>query len=379
MNLGQYYTPASTGIRLIEGLEATDPLKVCDIGAGLGDLLGAVRQRWLGAELLAADIDPQNVAHARTRFPSADCREADALRHDLPRLLGVEEGSMDVAVGNPPYGAMQIDPGHLSIMRDAGLADAVSPKRLTRDIIFLAQNLRLLKPGGEMAVILPEGLAVNHVYADLRAALLERHGLWRALELPAHLFKGTEAKTIALFLRKGTTSHSVALESVDGMGVQVNAGKARNRLDAGFHLQGMTPGLRLKDLNPDIKRGALSHAQSRQLGTPLFHTTDFKYFPHGRARLGTTSCTVDRWLVAHGDILIPRVGSRCLAHAAMVMEGKAVFTDCVYRIRVAPEWRERLFNALRSEQGMKFRLAVSHGTCAASLSKNDLLDLPLGW
>jgi type I restriction enzyme M protein len=285
---------------------------------------------------------------------------------------------MDVAVGNPPYGALQANASHLAILRDAGLSDAVSPKRLTRDIVFLAQNLRLLKPGGELAVILPEGLAVNHVYADLRAALLERHGLWRAMELPAFLFKGTEAKTVALFLRKGVASHSVLLESSDGRCVQVDAVNARNRLDAQFHFQSITTGIRLADLNPDIKRGALSHAESRKLGVPIFHTTDFKHFPTGHANLGRASSMTDRWIVTPGDILIPRVGSRCLAHAAIVIKGGAVFTDCVYRIRVAAEWREHLLHAFRSEQGVIFRLAVAHGTCAASLSKSDLLRFPLG-
>jgi len=378
MNLGQYYTPVKTGNSLVERLDISDPSRVCDIGAGLGDLLCAANQRWMGAKLLAADIDPLNVAHARSRFPAGDCHQVDALRHDLPRLLGVEEESMDVAVGNPPYGALRANASHLSIMRDAGLADAVSPKRLTRDIVFLAQNLRLLKPGGELAVILPEGLAVNHIYADLRAALLERHGLWRTLELPAFLFKGTEAKTVALFLRKGVASHSVLLESSDGASVRVDAENARSRLDAQFHLQSMSTGLTLADLNPDIKRGALSHAESRELGVPIFHTTDFKRFPNGRANLSKTPSMAERWIVAPGDILIPRVGSRCLDHAVMVTKGKAVFTDCVYRIRVATEWREHLLRTLRSEQGVKFRLAVSHGTCAASLSKSDLLNLPIG-
>lgn len=377
MNLGQFYTPPSVGRNLVDHLETYNPLQVCDIGAGQGDLLYAAQQRWLGAELLAADIDPCNVAHARSRLPTADCRQVDALRYDLPRLLGVEEGSIDLAVGNPPYGALQANKEHLSILRDAGLADAVSPKRLTRDIVFLAQNLRLLKPGGELAVILPEGLAVNHVYADLRSALLEKHGLWRAMELPAHLFKGTEAKTIALFLKKDTASHSVILGSCGGMEISVGADKAKNRLDARYHAQDIAAGLRLADLNPDIKRGAISHMEARDLGVPIFHTTDFKNFPDGHIRLGKESSMPERWIVAPGDILVPRVGSRCLAHAAIVMEGSAIFTDCVYRIRVAAKWRNRVFKMLKSEQGINFRLAVSHGTCAASLSKNNLLELPL--
>lgn len=377
MSLGQFYTPAIAGGWLVQGVNNDAPTRVCDLGAGEGELLLAAQRRWRQARLLAADIDPSNVLFASQRLRKAECLQADVLRHDLPQLLGIEEGSMDVALGNPPYGALEVQSKHLAILRDAGLLDAVSARRVTQDVVFLAQNLRLLKQGGELAVILPEGLAVNQTFQELRAALIELHGLHRVVELPSRLFQGTEARTVAMFLKRGQRAAQVSLETSAGEKVLVSPLTACQRLDARFHLRGTTASRVLADLNPTIHRGALSNAEAREIGVSVFHTTTFKNFPTGRVRLDKRSELPERWVVRTGDILVPRVGSRCLSHVAIVERGMAVFTDCVFRIRVQPHDRERVLSALRSVGGVAYRLTVAHGTCAAVLSKIDLLNLPL--
>jgi type I restriction enzyme M protein len=378
MMLGQFYTPALAGGLLVQGVGNDAPAQVCDLGAGEGELLLAAQRRWRQARLLAVDIDPANVSFTRQRLFKAECRQVDVLRHDLPRLLGIEEDSIDVALGNPPYGALDIQPKHIAILRDAGLHDAVSVRRITRDVVFLAQNLRLLKPGGELAVILPEGLAVNRTFEDLRTALMERHGLHRVIELPSGLFQGTEARTVAMFLKKGQRAEIVHLETSAGESILVSQQMARRRLDARFHLREAVTGRTLGDLNPTIHRGALSHADALKVGESIFHTTTFKDFPTGRVRLGNAFHVSERWAIRSGDILIPRVGSRCLSHVAAVERGMAIFTDCIYRIRVNPRDRELVLRALRSVSGVSYRLIAAHGTCAAVLSKTDLLNLPLG-
>lgn len=377
MTLGQFYTPALAGGWLVQGIDTHAPARICDLGAGEGELLLAAQRRWRQARLLAADIDPANVLFARRRLRKAECRQVDVLRHDLPRLLGIDEGSIDVGLGNPPYGALDVQAKHLAILRDAGLSDAVPFRRITRDIVFLAQNLRLLKPGGELAVILPEGLAVNRTFEELRIALMELHGLHRVVELPSGLFEGTEARTVAMFLKKGQRAEMVCLESTSGERVLVASNEARKRLDARFHLRGRATGRTLGDLNPTIHRGALTHAKAIETGAFIFHTTTFKDFPNERVRLSNAFDAPERWIVRSGDILVPRVGSRCLSHVAFVDRGMAVFTDCVYRIRVPPTERNLVFRALRSVGGVAYRLTAAHGTCAAVLSKTDLLGLPL--
>lgn len=377
MSLGQFYTPPAAGSWLVEGVGSQSPMHICDLGVGQGELLLAARRRWEQARLLAADIDPDNVALARCRLGVAECRHVDALRYDLPSLLGIEEGSIDVALGNPPYGTMEIRAEHLAILRHAGLGDVISPKRVTRDVVFLAQNLRMLKQGGELAIILPEGVAVNPAFEDLRAALMERHGLHRVVELPRHLFLGAEARTVAMFLQKGRVVREILLENIMGDTVLVPLARACKRLDARYHLLESATGMVLGDIEHEIQRGALSHAEALALGHTTFHTTTFKHFPRGRVRLGKVPDCPDRWLVRAGDIVIPRVGSRCLAYAAIIERGGAVFTDCVYRIRVQPERREAVIRALRSLGGIAYRLTVAHGTCASVVSKTDLLEFPL--
>ena len=134
MSLGQFYTPALAGGWLVREVAAAAPSRVCDLGVGEGELLAAAQHRWRQAQLLAADIDPQNVSYAQRRLGRAECRQADVLRYDLPHLLGIDEESVDVALGNPPYGALDVTTKHLAILRDAGLINAISARRVTRDI-----------------------------------------------------------------------------------------------------------------------------------------------------------------------------------------------------------------------------------------------------
>lgn len=378
-SLAQFFTPDGVTRHVVAGLSASAPQKLVDLGVGIGCLLAAAHNRWPHAHLVGVDIDPTRVYSTHCRLPTANCFHADALCYDLLNLLGIEAGSIDLAVGNPPYGRFQAGIDHKWILDEANLADAVPLQRITREVVFLAQNLRLLRAGGELAVILPEGIGTSQVYADLRRALMERHGLWRVLELPPRLFRGTEAKTLAIFLRKGEQSGTVRLERWnDGGQIVVSPGDAVHRLDASFHLASYGIGkIILADLAPEIKRGAVTREAAAKLGATMFHTTDFKRYADGRARFPSDIDLPSRWLAKAGDLLIPRVGSRCLAHVVMVEAGQAVFTDCVYRIRVATECCEALFRYLRSPEGVAQRLIRAHGVCARVLSKEELLKLPL--
>lgn len=380
----QYFTPESATHRIVADLTCGEPRHLLDLGVGSGKLLAAAHGRWPGANLLGVDIDPEKLTHTRRHIPHAHCIHADALRHDLPELLcellRIDAGSIDLAVGNPPYGRFEATAEHRRILREADLADAVGHGRITREVVFLAQNLRLLRPGGELAVILPEGIGTSHVYAALRQALFERHGLWRVLELPARLFSRTEARTLAFFLRKGERAAQAELARWNGGHLTVSCDEGKRRLDASFYFsRPQNDAITLGSLAPDIQRGALTHRDARELGWPTFHTTDFKRCSDGIAHFPGLLESPPRWLVGPGDILLPRVGARCLKHVALVETGQAVFTDCIYRLRVAPAIRKPLLDYLASPAGVEQRLALAHGVCAQSLSKSDLMRLPVVW
>jgi len=377
--LAQFFTPDIVTRHIIRGVSTVSPKKMLDLGVGRGCLLYAAHRRWPRTHLMGVDVDINNVHSTRYRLPMADLIHADALRYDLPNLLGIEIGSIDLAVGNPPYGRFQARLEHKRILAEANLADTVPIKRITREVVFLAQNLRLLCHGGELVVILPEGVGTNQMNADLRRALILNHGLWRVLELPPRLFQGTEAKTLAFFLKKGKSSRAVRLDRWDdSRHIIVSPADAARRLDASFHLAS-NKGVKitLSELSPEIKRGILTNKEAVKLGVRIFHTTDFKRYPDGQADFPLMPGLPSRWLAEGGDILIPRVGSRCLAHTLSIKTGQTIFTDCVYRIRVESEYHEPLFRYFRSNEGIAQRHAFAHGVCAQVLSKVDLLQLAL--
>jgi len=257
---------------------------------------------------------------------------------------------------------------------------------VTTEIIFIAQNLRLLRVGGELAVIVPDRLATHHDYSDLRHALLENHGLHRVVQLPDQFFSRTEARTHIFYLCKSQKCpDAIALSGALPGGellpeVFISSRDAIERLDYSFHsgLQGGVSGQpTLFSLGAGVIRGALTHRQCKEQRMAYFHTTDFKRFPDGAVSYPEYGDLPERWVAHPGDILLPRVGARCLHYAARVVSGTPILSDCVFRVRVPPEQHDAVWRALTAPQGIRWRQLAAHGVCARVLSKQSLLDMPL--
>jgi methylase of polypeptide subunit release factors len=212
---------------MVTTIHDSRPTSILDLGAGQGILLSAASERWRQAKLYGADLDADKVGLLAVRLPQAVCRQLDALKQNLPKLIGLDEGSVDLALCNPPYGRRPLGRRGTALLQGAGLAGCIATERITEDILFIAQNLRLLRDGGELAVIVPDGFATGHHYRDFRAALLERHALHRVLALPSDLFRGTEARTHVLFLKKnkGAATETV-LEGFQGHQISISPKQA---------------------------------------------------------------------------------------------------------------------------------------------------------
>ncbi|MDF2466421.1 MAG: hypothetical protein K0Q43_4656 [Ramlibacter sp.] len=79
-----------------------------------------------------------------------------------------------------------------------------------RDILFIERNLSFLKPGGRMAVVLPQGRFNNSSDRDLREYLAERCRLLAVVGLHGNVFKPhTGTKTSVLFVQKWNDDPSV--------------------------------------------------------------------------------------------------------------------------------------------------------------------------
>ncbi|MBV9868990.1 MAG: N-6 DNA methylase [Abitibacteriaceae bacterium] len=76
-------------------------------------------------------------------------------------------------------------------------------ERQSRDILFLERNLQFLKPGGRMAIVLPQGRFNNVSDARLRSYIAAHARILAVVGLHGNTFKpNTGTKTSVLFLQK---------------------------------------------------------------------------------------------------------------------------------------------------------------------------------
>lgn len=89
--------------------------------------------------------------------------------------------------------------------RDSGRWD----KKQSRDILFLERNLQFLRPGGRMAIVLPQGRLNNISDAAFRWYVTQHARILAVVGLDVNTFKPhTGTKTSVLFLQKWNDSES---------------------------------------------------------------------------------------------------------------------------------------------------------------------------
>ena len=205
-NLGRYYTQELFSKLLISQFRQESPSSIIDIGVGGGSLIKAASDRWKYANFYAADIDKTMIPRTRSELPFINIYYANSLSKDIEKIIGLKIGTVDIAVCNPPFLSLKNNKKYHQLLEDANLKECISLKRLTSDIVFLAQNLRLLKDKGELGIILPDSLITSHDFEIFRQSLLINHSIRNIIELPEKIFPKTEARTHILILEKGSST-----------------------------------------------------------------------------------------------------------------------------------------------------------------------------
>ena len=122
-------------------------------------------------------------------------------RDSLADLHGREEEKYDVILANPPF-AGSLD--YENVAKD--LLTMVKTKKT--ELLFLALFLRLLKPGGRAAVIVPDGVLFgsSRAHRALRKMLVEDHKLDGVVKLPSGVFKPYAGVSTAILFFTKTNS-----------------------------------------------------------------------------------------------------------------------------------------------------------------------------
>lgn len=122
--------------------------------------------------------------------------------------LKVEEDShkqfkFDVLMANPPF-AGDIKESRIIHKYELGYNQKNKPYgKVARDVLFIERNLDFIKPGGRMAIVLPQGRFNNLSDKTLRDFISERSRILAVVGLHENTFKPhTGTKTSVLFLQK---------------------------------------------------------------------------------------------------------------------------------------------------------------------------------
>jgi len=380
----QYYTSELHSKVLVQNLEHANPRSALDLGFGDGNLLVAAKNRWEDIELYGVDIDENNVVEANLNN-RIKAIHLDGFLPDLPKYLLDEYGTIDLLISNPPYFSKDMDQNIRSILKESGLNDAISfnIKNIPAELVFLAQNLRLLNDGGEIGIILPAGLISGEKWKELRKYLLESFQINCCVQLPPKSFQKTEAQAFILFIQKNTILKNDKIKlatSGSEKDVFINHEQATQRMDYSFysdisHKDDSFPTL----INSDFKifRGNTPHLQlKRDSVAEYVHTTKMREEP--TIAKFESKIQFNGKIAVKGDILLARVGSRCLGRACLIESGSVPISDCVIVVRaINDEIRKYLWYRLSDKNAASQLQRLSLGVSAKYLTHQIVKDFLL--
>lgn len=393
-HLGRYYTQGVVAELLAKSIDVVSPKIVIDLGAGGGSLISEAARIWCKASFFTVDVDEHATSRSLPIKYGKSFRHfvGDALDIALNRRLGLPGAGACVALCNPPYIKPEWRQHFGEIMEEVGLSH-VLPKAedVPADVLFIAQNLRLLKKGGRLGVIAPDGLVSGERFQRFRRSLVEQHSIDQVIELPRRIFRHTEARAHIVILTKGgrqSSSIPVRQLSIEGQlseKLQLTPEQAVYRLDYGYHSKCKRRSggrsIEVSQLVREITRGTLSSRSRKEAPYPVFHTTDFQDV----AAVVPASFRLSREQISKvkgpyaqsGDVLVARVGRNLDAKICRVAGGAVAVSDCILILRPNQGDEDRLFKLLSGESGRSAISSLSHGVGARFITTSALMGLRL--
>ena len=246
---GQFFTPKNVVKMIVEMIDLKPNEKIIDPCCGSGGfLVEALKNVWLKAEQNFAElgwpereieIEKQRIAIENFRgidkddFLSKVCKAQMAILGDgrggvfcensldIPTKWQqktqdkIELGKFDVLITKPPYGSkIKIDDKEVLKQFDVGYKwkkdkkTGVWEKGKIRDNdtpqnLFIERCVDFVKPGGRLALVLPDGIYGNDGLGYLRKFIIENGRVLAVVDLPKETFMPhTSTKTTVIIIQK---------------------------------------------------------------------------------------------------------------------------------------------------------------------------------
>jgi type I restriction enzyme M protein len=219
-NAGEYYTPRAVTAFMADRIDPRPGEMLLDPACGTGGFLTCainhMRKRYAKRPEDEAKMQASLRAVEKKQLPHMLCvtnmllhgiEDPSFVRHDntlaRPYISYTQGDRVDIVLTNPPFGGREEDgieqnfPAHFRTRETADL--------------FLALIIRLLKPGGRAAVVLPDGTLFGEgVKTRLKEHLMEECNLHTIVRLPNSVFKPyASIGTNLLFFEKGEPTKDI--------------------------------------------------------------------------------------------------------------------------------------------------------------------------
>jgi type I restriction enzyme M protein len=213
-NAGEYYTPRAVTSFMTERIDPKPGEILLDPACGTGGFLTSsirqMRERYVKRPADEAEMQASLRAVEKKPLPHMLCvtnmllhgiEDPTFVRHDntlaKPYVSYTNADRVDIVLTNPPFGGKE----------ESGIESNFPSHFQTRETadLFLALIMRLLKPGGRAAVVLPDGsLFGEGVKTRLKEQLMAECNLHTIVRLPNSVFKPyASIGTNLLFFEKG--------------------------------------------------------------------------------------------------------------------------------------------------------------------------------
>ena len=219
-NAGEYYTPRAVTAFMVDRIDPKPDETVFDPACGTGGFLTCalrhMRERYAKRPEDEPTIQAALRAVEKKQLPHMLCvtnmllhgvEDPSFVRHDntlaRPYISWEQKHRVDIVLTNPPFGGKEED----------GIESNFPQHFRTRETadLFLALIVRLLKPGGRAAVVLPDGsLFGEGVKTRLKEHLMEECNLHTIVRLPNSVFRPyASIGTNLLFFEKGERTKEI--------------------------------------------------------------------------------------------------------------------------------------------------------------------------
>jgi len=219
-NAGEYYTPRAVTAFMTDRIDPKPGELLLDPACGTGGFLTCAI-RHMRDRYVKTPADDQRMQQAlraveKKQLPHMLCvtnlllhniDDPSFVRHDntlaRPYISYGQADRVDLVLTNPPFGGREED----------GIESNFPKQFQTRETadLFLALIVRLLKPGGRAAVVLPDGTLFGEgIKTRLKEHLLEECNLHTIVRLPNSVFKPyASIGTNLLFFEKGAPTQTI--------------------------------------------------------------------------------------------------------------------------------------------------------------------------